>query len=157
MTSAHIGHVSADALDKAADRYIPIAMITGEPSQLCLRRWELLSILSPRSWAMGRWSTRTLVRHYVDSDLLERKAGALRAWDERLNLVSGGKSAEKWRSCPALATCGRPNLCFELLWLAAAPVAGPLTAKGDPHLTLKLRAARYGAFCRAAKPRLYDV
>src|SRR5262249_8350939 len=32
----------------------------------------------------GSKETRTLVRHYVRTDLIEGKAHALRAWDERL-------------------------------------------------------------------------
>ena len=32
----------------------------------------------------GGKETRTLVRHYVRTDLIDRKIHALRAWDERL-------------------------------------------------------------------------
>jgi integrase len=35
----------------------------------------------------GGRETRTLVRHYVRSDLIERKAHALRAWDERVKAI----------------------------------------------------------------------
>jgi hypothetical protein len=36
---------------------------------------------------------RTLVRHYVRTDLLERKAHALRGWDERLRAIVTGTEA----------------------------------------------------------------
>ena len=35
----------------------------------------------------GGKDTRTLVRHYVHSDMLERKAHALKTWDERLKAI----------------------------------------------------------------------
>jgi hypothetical protein len=35
------------------------------------------------------------VRHYVHSDLLERKAHALRAWDERLKAIVTGEERAK--------------------------------------------------------------
>ena len=38
----------------------------------------------------GAKETRVLVRHYVRTDMLERKAHALRAWDERLKTIVAG-------------------------------------------------------------------
>jgi hypothetical protein len=35
------------------------------------------------------------VRHYVHSDLLERKANALQVWDERLRAIVTGEEAGK--------------------------------------------------------------
>ena len=43
----------------------------------------------------GGKETRTLVRHYVHSDMLERKARALRAWDERLKAIVSGEETTK--------------------------------------------------------------
>jgi integrase len=43
----------------------------------------------------GGRDTRTLVRHYVHTDLLERKAHALRAWDQRLTAIVTGTEAAK--------------------------------------------------------------
>ena len=43
----------------------------------------------------GVKDTRTLVRHYVRSDLLDHKAQALRAWDERLRTIITGAEAAK--------------------------------------------------------------
>jgi len=39
-------------------------------------------------------STRTLIRHYVRTDLVERKAGVLRAWDDRLQAVLAGRASQ---------------------------------------------------------------
>jgi hypothetical protein len=43
----------------------------------------------------GGKETRTLVRHYVHSDMLERKAHALRAWDMRLRAIVKGNESTK--------------------------------------------------------------
>ena len=40
----------------------------------------------------GAKETRVLVRHYVRTDMLERKAHALRAWDERLKAIVTGEA-----------------------------------------------------------------
>jgi integrase len=39
--------------------------------------------------------TRTLVRHYIHTDLIERKARVLSAWDERLRDIVAGREAAK--------------------------------------------------------------
>ena len=43
----------------------------------------------------GGRDTRTLVRHYVRTDMLERKAHALQVWDERLRAIVTGEEAAK--------------------------------------------------------------
>ena len=43
----------------------------------------------------GGKDTRTLVRHYVHTDMLERKAHALKAWDDRLKGIVLGEEAAK--------------------------------------------------------------
>ena len=43
----------------------------------------------------GGKDTRTLVRHYVHTDMLERKAHALRIWDERLKAIVRGEERSK--------------------------------------------------------------
>ena len=47
--------------------------------------------------------TRTLVRHYVRSDLIERKAHALKAWDDRLKGIVIGEGAAKVVQSPVRA------------------------------------------------------
>jgi hypothetical protein len=39
----------------------------------------------------GSRETRTLVRHYVRTDLIDRKADVLRSWDERLRDIAAGR------------------------------------------------------------------
>jgi hypothetical protein len=43
----------------------------------------------------GTKETRTLVRHYVRTDLIEGKVRVLRAWDERLQGIVAGREAER--------------------------------------------------------------
>jgi integrase len=43
----------------------------------------------------GGRDTRTLVRHYVRTDMLERKAHALKGWDERLKGIVSGEERAK--------------------------------------------------------------
>jgi integrase len=96
VTSAHIGHY---LLTRRTT--LPIAVFTSHD----LRR-TFATMLAETGVALdlvaaiiGHESsakdTRTLVRHYVRTDLLGRKANALKSWDDRLNIiVSGEKRAE---------------------------------------------------------------
>jgi integrase len=96
VTSAHIGHY---LLTRRTT--LPIAVFTSHD----LRR-TFATMLAEMGIALdlvaaivghesGGKETRTLVRHYVHSDMLERKAHALRAWDERLRaIVTGGERAK---------------------------------------------------------------
>jgi hypothetical protein len=43
----------------------------------------------------GARETRVLVRHYVRTDMLERKAHALKAWDDRLKAIVAGEQSAK--------------------------------------------------------------
>ena len=43
----------------------------------------------------GGKNTRTLIRHYVHSDLIDRKARALAEWDERLKGIVTGEESTK--------------------------------------------------------------
>jgi integrase len=43
----------------------------------------------------GATETRVLVRHYVRTDMLARKAHALRVWDEWLRAIVAGEEAAK--------------------------------------------------------------
>jgi integrase len=96
VTSAHIGHY---LLTRRST--LPIAVFTSHD----LRR-TFATMLAEMGIALdlvaaivghesGGKDTRTLVRHYVHSDMLERKAHALKAWDERLKaIVTGGERAK---------------------------------------------------------------
>jgi integrase len=96
LTSAHIGHYLL-----TREARLPIVKFTSHD----LRR-TTATMLAEMGVALdlvaaivghesGGKNTRTLVRHYVRTDLLERKAHALRAWDERLTaIVTGDESAK---------------------------------------------------------------
>jgi len=43
----------------------------------------------------GGKETRTLVRHYIRTDQVERKAHVLRAWDERMQVILSGQETNK--------------------------------------------------------------
>jgi integrase len=96
LTSAHLGHY----LLTRANR-LPIATFTTHD----LRRTFATALVEMGialdlvaaivGHEAGGKDTRTLVRHYVRTDLLERKAPALAAWDERLKaIVTGNESAK---------------------------------------------------------------
>ena len=85
VTSAHTGHY---LLTRRTT--LPIAVFTSHD----LRR-TFATMLAEMGVALdlvaaivghetGGKDTRTLVRHYVHTDMLERKAHALKAWDDRL-------------------------------------------------------------------------
>jgi integrase len=96
ITSAHIGHYLI-----TREARLPIAKFTSHD----LRR-TFATMLAEMGVALdlvaaivghesGGKDTRTLVRHYVRTDLLERKAHALRAWDERLRTIITGAETAK--------------------------------------------------------------
>ena len=96
MTSAHIGHYLLTRRPR-----LPIAMFTTHD----LRR-TFATMLAEMGVALdlvaaivgheaGGKNTRTLIRHYVHSDLIDRKAQALRAWDERLKAILTGEQAAR--------------------------------------------------------------
>ena len=96
VSSAHIGHY---LLTRRTT--LPIAVFTSHD----LRR-TFATMLAEMGIALdlvaaivghesGGKDTRTLVRHYVHSDMLERKARALQVWDERLRAIVTGKERTK--------------------------------------------------------------
>ena len=96
MNSAHLGHYLLTRRSK-----LPIATFATHD----LRR-TFATMLAEMGVALdlvaavvgheaGTKETRVLVRHYVRTDMLERKANALRTWDERLRAIVTGEEAEK--------------------------------------------------------------
>jgi integrase len=96
VSSAHIGHY---LLTRRTT--LPIAVFTSHD----LRR-TFATMLAEMGIALdlvaaivghesGGKDTRTLVRHYVHTDMLERKAHALRVWDERLKAIVSGEKTTK--------------------------------------------------------------
>jgi integrase len=101
VTSAHIGHY---LLTRRTT--LPITVFTSHD----LRR-TFATMLAEMGIALdlvaaivghesGGKDTRTLVRHYVHTDMFERKTNALRIWDERLRAVVTGEAAEKVMRLP---------------------------------------------------------
>jgi integrase len=96
LTAAHIGHYLLARRDK-----LPIDKFTTHD----LRR-TVATMLAEMGVAFdlvaavvgheaGGKESRTLVRHYVRTDLIERKIHVLRAWDERLQDIVAGRDAAK--------------------------------------------------------------
>ena len=94
MTSAHVGHNLWARSDN-----LPIAKFTTHD----LRR-TVATMLAEMGIALdlvaavigheaGGRETRTLVRHYVHTDLVERKVRVLNAWDKRLQDIVAGREA----------------------------------------------------------------
>jgi integrase len=93
MTSAHIGHYLLTRRTR-----LPIAKFSSHD----LRR-SFATALVETGVALdlvaaiighepGGRDVRTLTRHYVRTDMLEAKARALRAWDERLRQIVSGEA-----------------------------------------------------------------
>jgi integrase len=93
LTSAHIGHY---LLTRGAR--LPIPKFTSHDLRRTFATMlaEMGVVLDLVAAIVGHESggkdTRTLVRHYVRSDMLERKAHALTAWDERLRQIISGEA-----------------------------------------------------------------
>ena len=96
VTSAHIGHY---LLTRRTT--LPIAIFTSHDlrrtfaTMLAEMGIALDLVAAIVGHELGGKDTRTLVRHYVHTDMLERKAQALKAWDDRLKGIVLGEEAEK--------------------------------------------------------------
>ena len=115
VTSAHIGHY---LLTRRTT--LPIAVFTSHD----LRR-TFATMLAEMGVALdlvaaivghesGGKETRTLVRHYVHTDMLERKAHALQVWDDRLRALLRARRPRRWCASkrPADPQCGPPDLAI---------------------------------------------
>jgi integrase len=96
LTAAHIGHYLLARSDK-----LPINKFTTHDlrrtaaTMLAEMGITLDVVAAVVGHEAGGKETRTLVRHYVRTDLIERKVHVLRAWDERLQGIVTGREAEK--------------------------------------------------------------
>jgi integrase len=94
--SSHIGHYVLSRLDK-----LPTAKFTTHDLRRTVATllaemgisFELIAAVIGHD--SGAKDTRTLVRHYVRSDLIERKRTVLEAWDRRLHDIVEGVAANK--------------------------------------------------------------
>src|SRR5262249_681309 len=171
LTAAHIGHYLLVRRDK-----LPIEKFTTHD----LRR-TVATMLTEMGIALdlvaavvgheaGGKETRTLVRHYVRTDLIERKVHVLRSWDERLqNIVAGREGSQGggllragWSGaavgpgfgpvgacCPALRAIGLAGL-----W-RAKDQAGDFIPCASAYSWIDARHTRgaNGRHCRAIGPR----
>ena len=96
LTAAHIGHYLLARRDK-----LPIEKFTTHDlrrtvaTMLAELGFSLDLVAAVLGHAAGGRETRTLVRHYVRTDLVERKTHLLRTWDDRLQEIVAGHAAAK--------------------------------------------------------------
>jgi integrase len=96
VSSAHIGHYLL-----TRRMTLPIAVFTSHDlrrtfaTMLAEMGITLDLVAAIVGHESGGKDTRTLVRHYVHTDMVERKAQALRAWDERLKGIVMGREPAK--------------------------------------------------------------
>ena len=96
VTSAHIGHYLL-----TRQTALPIAVFTSHDlrrtfaTMLAEMGIALDLVAAIVGHELGGKETRTLVRYYVHTDMLERKAHALKAWDDRLKGIVLGEEATK--------------------------------------------------------------
>ncbi len=96
LTAAHIGHFLLTRRNK-----LPIAKFTTHDlrrtvaTRLAELGISLELIAAVIGHEAGGRETRTLVRHYMRSDLLERKAQVLWSWDEWVQGVVAGREVSK--------------------------------------------------------------
>ena len=97
MTSSHVGRF----LLTRANR-LPVAKFSRHDLRRTLRprmaemgiALDLVAAVIGHELSGGK-DIRSLRRHYVHTDLLERKAHALRAWDKRLKAIVSGEETTK--------------------------------------------------------------
>ena len=93
LTAAHVGHYLLARRDK-----LPIIKFTTHDlrrtvaTQLTEMGIALDLVAAVIGHEAGSRETRTLVRHYVRTDLLDRKRSCLEAWQRRLSEIIEGKS-----------------------------------------------------------------
>jgi integrase len=104
VSSAHIGHY---LLTRRTT--LPIAVFTSHDlrrtfaTMLAEMGIGLDLVAAIVGHESGGKDTRTLVRHYVHTDMLDRKAHALKAWDDRLKGIVVGEEAAKVVPLPRCA------------------------------------------------------
>src|SRR5579885_773028 len=96
LTAAHIGHYLLARRDKLPiDKFTTHDLRRTVATMLTEMGIGLDLIAAVIGHEAGGKETRTLVRHYVRTDLIERKVHVLRAWDERLQDIVAGRETSK--------------------------------------------------------------
>ena len=92
LTAAHIGHyLLARRRNLPVDKFTTHDLRRTVATMLAEMGIGLDLVAAVIGHDAGGRETRTLVRHYVRTDLIERKSHVLRAWDERLQDVMRGR------------------------------------------------------------------
>ena len=96
LTAAHIGHYLLVRRDKLPiDKFTTHDLRRTVATMLVEMGVALDLVAAVIGHQAGGKETRTLVRHYVRTDLIERKVHVLRSWDERLQGIVAGHEAPK--------------------------------------------------------------
>ena len=102
LTAAHVGHYLLSRRDKLPiDKFTTHDLRRTVATMLVELGIALDLVAAIIGHEAGGRETRTLVRHYVRSDLIERKMEVLRAWDGRLQTIVNG--------CESRNTMVRPH------------------------------------------------
>jgi integrase len=96
LTAAHIGHYLLARRDKLpVDKFTTHDLRRTVATMLAEMGIPLELVAVVVGHEAGGKETRTLVRHYVRTDLIERKVHVLRTWDVRLQDIVAGCEAGK--------------------------------------------------------------
>jgi len=96
LTAAHIGHYLLVRRDKLPiDKFTTHDLRRTVATMLVEMGVALDLVAAVVGHQAGGKETRTLVRHYVRTDLIERKVHVLRSWDERLQGIVAGHEVPK--------------------------------------------------------------
>jgi integrase len=96
LTAAHIGHYLLARRDKLPiDKFTTHDLRRTVATMLAEMGVSFDLVAAVVGHEAGGMETRTLVRHYVRTDLIERKVHVLRAWDERVQDIVAGREAAK--------------------------------------------------------------
>ena len=96
-TSASIGNALYDRRDRLPDPFIQNSRSPTHGRQHDVRDWhcacDTISAIVGHSDADGSRGARTLIRHYLKSDLVARKSQGLEIWDAHLGAIVAGRSS----------------------------------------------------------------
>ncbi len=93
LTAAHIGHYLLARRDKLPiDKFTTHDLRRTVATHLAEMGIALDLVAAVIGHEAGGQETRTLVRHYVRTDLIDRKKCTLEAWEQRLSEIIEGKS-----------------------------------------------------------------
>jgi integrase len=94
LTSARVGHFLLTRRDRLPiDKFNTHDLRRTVATMLAEMGQPLDLVATVIGDEVGGKNTRTLVRHYVRTDLIERKLHMLRLWDERLQDIIAGRAA----------------------------------------------------------------